>query len=814
MRDKSNRQFDRDAQQLISDLEVQQKELERQNEELRRALAQAKTEEQVLRRQVENYRTVVENSSIGVCIVGLDGTFISANDQMCALTGYTETELSGMTFSAITHPDDMKIGTTLLQRLVSGEIQKGSIEKRYVRKNGSILWASTSVSLLRGPRSEPQYFVSHIQDITDRKQAEEERLKNEALFRTAIENLPLIFYLIDRDGRFKLSIGAGLKALGLQPNQVVGLSVFDVYKDFPDIIQAIERALAGESANFESHVAGATFLNYCVGYKNIHGMFSGIAAVALDITERKRVEEALRSSEDRMSYALEGSNDGLWDVDMLSGTPYLSPRGCEILGYRPDELAVIVTGWNQLVHPDDLSTTIARLNDHLEGRAPLFNVEQRLRMKSGDWKWIQTRGKVTARDANGRALRMTGTHTDITERKLAEEALLVSKSLLFQAQKVQSIGTLAAGIAHDFNNILGIILGYASMLESRRTNSTKHAESVSVITEAVARGATLVQQILTFARKADIEFEQLNIPDFIRELIGMLKETFPRTITFQEHYGSALPTIVGDRTQLHQALLNLCVNARDAMPNGGTIGITTELLPHEEVHRRFAAASEEAYICIKVSDTGVGMDEATQLRVFDPFFTTKDKGKGTGLGLSVVYGVMQSHDGFVDVESRQGQWTVFSLYLPVMQLAEERTPWKESTVSPIAGGSETILVVEDETHLMEMLCMALHLKGYTVVTAEDGQKAVDTFRSNRTGIDAVITDIGLPIISGIDVFKQLKEIDPQVRVILASGYFEPGTREALEAMGARGFINKPYRTNDLLRMLRQVLDQSLTCSGS
>jgi two-component system, cell cycle sensor histidine kinase and response regulator CckA len=807
MHDESRSQFDPDARQLIGELERQRKDLEAQLEALRGELAQSTAREQALREREENYQTVLENSSIGVCIVGLDGKFISVNETMCAITGYTKPELYEMTFSSITYPEDLKIGASLYEELVTGVRPKGSVEKRYTHKDGHTIWASISVSLLSGNRLEPPRFVTHIQDITDRKHAEEERLKTEALIRTAVENLPLIFYLIGRDGKFKLSTGAGLKALGLQPNQVVGLSVFDVYKDFPHLIKAIERALAGEPVNFESHVAGATFLNYCVSYTNIDGTFSGVAAVALDITERKQAEEALQASEGRMQFALEGSNDGLWDVDMLSGTPYLSPRGCEILGYRSDDLAEIVRVWDQLVHPDDLPVTLERLNDHLEGRAPLFSVEQRLRMKSGDWKWILTRGKVTTRDADGKALRMTGTHTDITERKQAEEALSVQKNLLLQAQKVQSIGTLAGGIAHDFNNILGIILGYVSMLEARRTDPQKHAECVNVISDAVDRGAALVQQILTFARKTDVQLEQLNISSFIGEMIGMLKETFPKTITFRENYGSNEPAVVGDRSQLHQAILNLCVNARDAMPNGGSIGITTELLPNAQVRQRFPAASDETYIRINVSDTGMGMDEATRLRVFDPFFTTKDKGKGTGLGLSVVYGVMQSHHGFVDVESHKGSGTVFSLYLPVTQATEASVPGMESAAPAVAGGTETILVVEDEEQLMEMLSLALRSKGYTVIMAEDGQEAIDRFRQDRSRIDAVITDIGLPIISGIDVFKQLKEIDPKLKGILASGFFEPGRREELEMIGARGFINKPYRTNDVLRMLRQVLDE-------
>jgi two-component system, cell cycle sensor histidine kinase and response regulator CckA len=379
-----------------------------------------------------------------------------------------------------------------------------------------------------------------------------------------------------------------------------------------------------------------------------------------------------------------------------------------------------------------------------------------------------------------------------------------------QAQKVQSLGRLAGGIAHDFNNILGIILGYATMLEDNRIGPQDYDKCIQVIIKNVERGTALVQQILTYARKADVSFQPLRVPDFFSELIGMLKETFPKTIVFKESYAADLPYLVGDRMQVHQVLLNLCVNARDAMPNGGTIDITVDVRTREEIQACFPEASEEQYLSLKVSDTGTGMDEETRLRMFDPFFTTKELGKGTGLGLSVVYGVVQSHHGFIDVKSRIGQGTEFSLFLPAAKQREKNIEESAPPMGDIRGGTETILVVEDEEFLLKILCMCLEGKGYRSITARDGQEAVELFGQHHEAIDIVLTDIGLPIMNGFDVFKRLGEIDPQVKVIVASGFFEPAMKDELQRTGAKAFINKPYRPLDVLRTVRHVLDEQMT----
>jgi signal transduction histidine kinase/ActR/RegA family two-component response regulator len=389
---------------------------------------------------------------------------------------------------------------------------------------------------------------------------------------------------------------------------------------------------------------------------------------------------------------------------------------------------------------------------------------------------------------------------DISEQKKLQGQLL-------QTQKIQSIGTLAGGIAHDFNNILGIILAYSSLLDKSKLTPDKFSVSIIAINQAVQRGAALVRQILTFARKTDILFEPTDIPELIHELLSMLGQTFPKTITFSESIEKSLPFILADRTQIHQALLNLCINSRDAMPQGGSISISAGKQTKEQIYQKFPDAREKEYVCLTVTDTGKGMDEATRQRVYDPFFTTKEKGKGTGLGLSVVYGIVQAHHGFIDVKSDMGRGTTFRLFFPVPVISEQTAVPQQSVESYEIGGTETIMFVEDEELLLQMVSFLLESKGYKVLCARDGLEAVNIFLSHKQEIALVITDMGLPVMTGTDEFKKLREIDPNVKVIFASGFFEPDIKSELQKDGDNGFIQKPYDPNDILRMIRQVLDK-------
>jgi CheY-like chemotaxis protein len=386
-----------------------------------------------------------------------------------------------------------------------------------------------------------------------------------------------------------------------------------------------------------------------------------------------------------------------------------------------------------------------------------------------------------------------GMNMDITDRKNLEQQLL-------QSQKLESLGTLAGGIAHDFNNILGIIMGHASLLKEVVGNPAKLSRSAATIEKAAIRGAGLVRQILTFARKASVLIEQVNLNEIASELGRMIEETFPRSIAITLDLAPDLPAVDGDRTQLHQTLLNLCVNARDAMPSGGSLSITTE-----RIRDRGQGGERGWFARLTVADTGSGMDETTKRRIFEPFFTTKEPGRGTGLGLSVVYGIVESHRGFITVDSAPGEGTKFTLDFPLPHAAAVDGPAMPAADLSRTEGTETLLVVEDEEMLSELLKVSLEALGYTVLTASNGDQALSIYESMGEEIALVISDLGLPGMSGRDLFLKIRALRPGARVVIATGYIDPGTRTELLTLGANSFIQKPYLPDEVALAVRAAM---------
>ncbi|MBW8890206.1 MAG: response regulator, partial [Fibrobacteres bacterium] len=400
------------------------------------------------------------------------------------------------------------------------------------------------------------------------------------------------------------------------------------------------------------------------------------------------------------------------------------------------------------------------------------------------------------------------------EQKRAEEEIKRNEAKRFelerelmQSQKMESLGTLASGIAHDFNNILAIISGYAE-LGGRK--SLSHQPELMKCFEAISlasrRGALLVSQLLTFARKSETVFRSVDINALIVELTLFFSETFPKTIHISTNLERNAPAIVADVTQLHQVFMNLCVNARDAMAEGGSIAIATRVLENADVKPEFPKATAQRYMAIVISDTGSGMDERTKGKIFDPFFTTKDPSKGTGLGLALVHSIIENHQGMIGVESEIGKGTAFRLYLPIeASFADEKEPRKDIYFNPPAG-TGTVLLIEDEAMIIDMVQSVLNSEGYSLLTARDGEEGVAMFARHQKEIVAVLSDFGLPKLRGDEVARRIKKIDPKADIILISGFFDPGIKINMEKIGVNRFIQKPFTIAELACCLQSVVD--------
>jgi PAS domain S-box-containing protein len=393
--------------------------------------------------------------------------------------------------------------------------------------------------------------------------------------------------------------------------------------------------------------------------------------------------------------------------------------------------------------------------------------------------------------------------SDVTEKKLLERALL-------QAQKMESIGTLAGGIAHDFNNLLTGIMGYASYLQGQAETGTRLSRDLNQIERAAHRASELTAQLLAFSRKQRIRHQAINLNQIIDETVHLMERTLGKHITIVVEKDSSLHVIQADPTQMQQALMNLAINSRDAMPRGGTLHITTgNSFVDESLAQQRAELTPGQHVVLRVSDTGEGMDEETRARIFDPFFTTKSAGEGTGLGLAMVYGIVRGHGGAIEVESEVGKGTHFTIHLPVGDVALESP--EQSDAMEVRGGSETILLVDDEPVILRLGSSVLERYGYTVLTALGGAEALQIQQDHLKRIDLIVLDMIMPEMNGAELARHLREADPQCRLLLSSGYtMERDAEELIQTEGLIGFLPKPYRMSQLVQHVRRALDQPLT----
>jgi PAS domain S-box-containing protein len=516
-----------------------------------------------------------------------------------------------------------------------------------------------------------------------------------------------------------------------------------------------------------------------------------------EIAERNKAIEALRVAEERMRFAFESANVGIWDLDYATGVLRWSETLERQYGLRPGTFGGTFDDFARCIHPADREATLAGIGDAVRSGKD-FSLLNRAIWPDGSVHWLSGAGRIHL-DQTGKPIRGIGISLDITERRLLEEQYQ-------QAQKMEAIGRLAGGVAHDFNNLLTAILGYCELLLADLSTESQSYADISEIQKAGNQAAGLTRQLLVFSRKEIIEPTILNLNLVIGDMRALLRRLIGEDVNVVLKLRPELAQIKADRGQMEQIIMNLAVNARDAMPSGGTLIVETANVELDEHYAKIHIAAEPgAYVALIVSDTGSGMTPEVQARLFEPFFTTKEQGKGTGLGLATVHGIVARNGGSIQVYSETGKGTAFKIYFPRVEGAYAVPEIHAPTIRP-AEGKHTVLVVEDGEALRDLAKRLLERLGYAVHVAGDGAAAFRIFE-RHPAIDVLLTDVVMPGASGPDLAKRLVASRPALKVIYMSGY----TDEAIVQHGVLkpgvNFLNKPFTSETLAKKLREVLER-------
>jgi len=774
-----------------------------QAETLRDQVDQLRQKEHALRESRRQLTTLMSNlpGMAYRCKNNPDWTMEFVSEGCHSLTGYCPEELTGnaeVSYGDLIVPEDRQYVWDAIQEALADR-RSFELTYRIVASDGQEKWVREQGQGLVDGDGGVVALEGFITDITERKRMEDALRESEERLRVAASNLDGILYVLDTDLRFRLSRGRGLDLLDLGQDQILGMSLHDfLVTDDPDhpMIARHRRVLAGETLRFETERDGIVFSTIVSPIKDAQGKIVGAVGVSLDITERKRMEEALWESEHRFRLVTETIKDVFWISTCGVGEMvYVSPAYETLWGRPIDSLYESPQSFLDVIHPDDLEGYLDVIDAYHERGRP-YDHEYRIVREDGDVRWIRERGYPVP-GSSGEVQLMTGVCTDVTERK-------EMGAQLRQQERLAAVGQLAGGVAHDFNNILASITLYAQMSLSRPGLAPETRSALEIILEESHRAADLTDQILDFSRRTMMDKEVLSLVDLVENALGILRRTIPEDIDLVANLGSDPCFVQADSTRIHQVLMNLALNARDAMPGGGRLEIQVggvELGRGEVPH--LPELGPGRWACLRVSDTGTGMTAEIQDHLFEPFFTTKEEGKGTGLGLAQVYGIVKQHGGHVDVETAPGEGSTFIVYLPVVE--HQRVQEADETTGPIvAGRGETILVVEDAEQILRAIEAGLEDLGYHVLTAGNGREALE----NRPfeDVDLVLTDVVMPEVGGLALLKKLRAEAPDLKVVAMTGYVMDARVNELKDAGFAELISKPFCLEELTGVVRDVLD--------
>jgi two-component system, cell cycle sensor histidine kinase and response regulator CckA len=771
---------------------------------LSRDITEWKRAEHALHQAEEKYRGIFENAVEGIYQTTVRGRFLTANPKLAEVFGFASpAELLACEDMATNHLYVEPDRRTEFMRLMRENGEVTGFESLIRRRDGTLVWISENARTLHGADGTIEGYEGTIVDITARKHGEETlRQANDAL-RAIIQASPLAIFTIDLDGVVRSWNVAAERMFGWQESEVLGrptpLVPPEMREEFRDLLDRLRQGEVFAGTPTRRQRKDGTLLDVSLSAAPLYdagGKVSGITVLAADISHVKQAELAL-VRERALLRAL---------IDSIPDMIFCKNRDGTFLGCN--------SAWARRtgrIERDIIGLTSRDLFPR--ATSDLYEMQDREVLRTGKpqrtEEWVEFPNnprmllevvKTPFFGPDGNILGLIGVSRDITERRHLEEQLR-------QAQKMEAIGQLAGGIAHDFNNLLTAILGSVSLLLASRHEDEHDQQTLREIERAAARAADLTRQLLGFSRQTMLQLEPTDLGAAVEETVSILRRTIDPRIVVEVSRAGALWPVQADPNQMNQVLVNLCLNARDAMPQGGKLTLEAANVALDEAHaRKHLDARPGEFVRLRVTDTGHGIPPEIRGRIFDPFFTTKEPGKGTGLGLAMVFGILKQHQGWIECQSEVGHGTTFDIYLPRQGNAVVKPP-RHPMPDSVTGGSETILLVDDEAVIRNLGRTILQRYGYKLLLAEDGQEALEVYRREMGRIDLVILDLTMPRLSGRDTLRELQKMDPNVRVLFSSGYsaeyFNDSSKDDV-----LGFVSKPYRPQDLALTVRRVLDQS------
>jgi two-component system, cell cycle sensor histidine kinase and response regulator CckA len=752
----------------------------------------------LIKQSKDRYRSILDNMEEAYYEVDLEGNLSFFNSTAVKNLGYSNEEMMGMNFRRFVDTENAhKVFEAYHKVFLTGDAIKG-FDWEFINKYGKKMAVEASVSLQRDIQGNPIGFRGVVRDVSTRKQGEEALRKSEEKYRTILESIEEAYFELDLKGNYTFFNDFLCKINGYDRDELMGMN-YRTYTTSESVQQAYkiynEIYLTGKPRNQVSYEIVRKDGKKIVVEMSVALMRDptgepiGFRGVGRDVTSRNMAEQALKETAERYRTIFE--NTATANIIIGEDTTILLANSNfeNMTGYSKHELEGKMS-WAHFVVEEDLEKMkhYHRMRRVAPGSVP----------NSYEFRFTNRKGEV--RDLFMNVAVIPGTREsiasiiDITESKNLEEQLT-------RAQKMEAIGTLAGGIAHDFNNLLMGILGNVSLIRMNFNETDPFFDRLKNVEEYVKRGSDLTKQLLGFARGGKYEVKPTDLGDFIHKSSEMFGRT-RKEISIHYSIQDGLWPVEVDKGQMEQVLLNLYVNAWQAMPEGGDLYLSVENAELDEMSLSPYDIKPGEFVKVTVRDTGIGMDETTKAHIFEPFFTTKERGRGTGLGLASAYGIIKNHGGFISVESKTNRGTSFIIYLPASdkEVEDEYRPEDE-----VQKGNETVLLIDDEEMILDIGSKMLETLGYKVMTAAGGKLGVKIYEQNCGKIDLVILDMIMPGFSGAVTFESLRRIDPSVRVLLSSGYSIEGQAKEIMQDGCRGFIQKPFSMTELSRKIRRTL---------